>query len=208
MVDPGVAQAIVRQLNRWYRKRAKSRGTVDYYHRGTRMNYTTVSRIVPCCFAILSLAVAAALFFIPDLMSDKPSLEVLAVKIGCLGIAAVALLAPLQMFRECAVISDDGLLKSNLFGRQTRMAWTDIFTFRINSDDNKVTFQNKEKAKLTMSLAYDGWQEFLELAARHMNRPLYRQFQFMLTNLDAKHPVFRSTKKSRRAKWFSFGRSS
>lgn len=206
MVDPGVSQAIVRALNRWYRKRAKPHGTMDHFYRGTRMSFTTVSRIVPCAFSIMLLSFACVLYFVPNFMADKPPLEVLALKIVWLGIVAVALLAPLQVFREYAIITDDGLLKSNLFGRQTRMAWTDISTFRINPDDNKVTFLNKERVKLTMSLAYDGWQDFLEVAARHLNQTLYWQFQFMVTNIDAKRPVLRSTKKSRWAKWFTFGR--
>ena len=208
MVDPGATQAIVRQLNRSYRKRAKPHGTVDHYHRGIRMGYTNVSRVFPCVCSVMLLAVACVLYFGPNFMADKPPLEVLALKIGWLGIVAAALLTPLQVFRECVVITDDGLIKSNLFGRETRMTWNDISTVRVNPDDNKVTFLDQEKHKLTVNLAYDGWQDFLETAARHMDRQLYWQFEFMFKNIDAKRPVLRSTKKSRWAKWFSFGRPS
>jgi len=203
MVDPGAAQAIVKLLSRWYRKRAKPHGIIDHFHRGTRMSYTTVSRIVPCLFSMILLSVAFGLYFVPSFMKDEPPLTLLALKTGWVFIVAVALLAPLQVLRESTVITDDGLLKCGVFGGETRMAWTNICTFQINPDDNKVIFRNRAKAKLTMSLAYDGWQDFLEMAACRMNPPLHQQFSFMLANLDAKSPVLRSTKKLRRAKWFS-----
>lgn len=201
MVDPGATQAIVRLLNRWYRKRAKPHGIVDHYHRGTRMTYTAVSRIVPCTFSVLLLAFACLLYFGPNFMDDKPPIEVLAVKIGWLGIVAVALLAPLQALREYVVINDDGLLRSNLFGRESRLAWDEIVFFRIDPDNNKVTLLTKSKTKFTMSLAYDGWQDFLEIASRHMDKTLYWQFQVMVTNVDTKNPILRSPKKSRWPKW-------
>jgi hypothetical protein len=50
MVDVGLTQVIVRQLNRWQRKHANPRGAADHFHRGTRMSYTTVSRIEPAQF--------------------------------------------------------------------------------------------------------------------------------------------------------------
>ena len=192
MVDVGLTQLIVKRLNRWQRKRAKPHGTTDLFHRGTRMTYTAASRIVPTIFSIFLLALACILYFGPNFMEDKPPWEILALKIGWLGIVAVALLAPLQVFREYVVITDDGLLKSDLFGRQTRMTWSDIVTFRINPDDNKVIFLNQDNRKLTTSLAYDGWQDFFEMAARHMNQPLYPQFQFMFRNIDIKpRPIIR-----------------
>lgn len=208
MVDVALTQVIVKRLNRWQRKRAKPHGVTDHYHRGTRMAFTTVSRILPCTFSVLLLAFACVLYFGPNFMDDKPSVVVLALKTAWLGIVAVALLAPLQAFREYVVISDEGLLKSDLFGRQTRISWSDITWFRINPDDNKVSFLCTSKTKFTMSLAYDGWQDFLDVAAQHMNQSLYWQLHSMIKNIDAKAPVLRSTKKSRRAKWFSFGRPS
>jgi hypothetical protein len=200
MVDVGLAQVIVRQLNRWQRKRANPHGTTDHFHRGTRMSFTAASRIVPTIFSVFLLALACVLYFGPNFMADKPPLEVLALKIGWLAIVAVALLAPLQAFREYVIITNGGLLKSNLFGRQTRIVWNDIVTFRINPDDNKVVFLGNAKTKFTMSLAYDGWQDFLKIASRRMNQPLYLQFQLMFTNIDIKRPVLRSTKTARRAK--------
>jgi hypothetical protein len=200
MVDVGLTQLIVRQLNRWQRKRAKPHGTRDHFYRGTRMSYTTASRVLPCIFSAMLLAFASVLYFGPNFMEDKPRLEVLALKIGWLGVVVVALLTPLQVFREYVVITDEGLLKSNLFGRKTRMSWSGIYTFRINPDDNKVTFLNDANAKFTMSLAYDGWQDFLEMAARRMNQQLYAQFQPMFMNIDTKRPKLHSTNSVRRAK--------
>ena len=208
MVDPGVAQAIVKQLNRWYRKRAKPHGTLDLYHRGTRMRYTAACRSVNAFESSFLLSVATVLYFVPSVTEGKSSMVVLLLKLGWGALVALAVFMILQVFREYVVINDDGLLKSDLFGRETRMAWKDIFTYRIKPDDNKVIFHTNTKSKLTMSLSYDGWQDFLEMAARHLNPTLYWQFNCTIANIDAKRPILRSTKKPRWAKWFSSGRTS
>jgi hypothetical protein len=59
-----------------------------------------------------------------------------------------------------------------------------------------------------MSLAYDGWQDFRELAARHLDPALYWQFVYALTDVHAKSTIARKTKKTRPAKWFSSKRNS
>jgi hypothetical protein len=208
MVDPGAAQALVKQLNRWYRKKATPRGTADHYHRGTRMSYTAASRAVVCLFSLLLLSVACVLYFAPNLMADKPSLVVLGLKIAWLGIVVVAFLAPVQAFREFVVINEEGVMKSDLFGRQTRFGWNEILSFRINPDDNKVIFRTADpKAKLKMSLAYDGWRDFLELAGRRLDPALNFQLVHALATLDAKRTISRSTKKVPWAKWFPTKRS-
>lgn len=207
MVDPGAVQNLVKQLNRWYRKRAKPRGTMDHYHRGTRMSYTAVCRGVACLFSLLLLSIAGALFFVPDIMADKPALAVLGLKIGWLGIVVVALLAPIQVFRECAVVNDEGVISFDLFGREQRFGWKEITGFQIKPDDNKVIFKTANpKVKLKMSLSFDGWRDFLELAEKHLDCALNFQLVYALTHLDAKRPVARPAKKSRWARWFSFGR--
>ncbi len=206
MVDPGIAQAIVRQLNRWYRKRAKPRGTIDHFHRGTRMSYTATYRGVTSVMSGFLLCIAALLYFVPGVMAGKSTLLVVLLKLGWGGIVAVAVFMLLQAFREHAVIADDGLLKSDLFGRETRLGWEDIFSFHIKPDDNRVIFRNNAKVKLTLSLAYDGWQDFSDLAARHMKPELFWQFHYTLAGIDARHPVSRSSGKARRARWFSLGR--
>lgn len=180
---------------------------MDHYHRGTRMSYTSVYRNMMCLFSLLLLSVAGVLYFVPSITADKSPLMVLGLKIAWLGIVAVAILAPLQAFREYTVVTDDGLIKSNLFGRETRLAWREISTYQIKPDANKMIFRTTTKAKLTMSLAYDGWQDFRELAARHLNPVLYWQFVSALVNVDAKRTISCSTKKTRPAKWFSFGRN-
>jgi len=207
MVDVGLTQVIVKQLNRWQRKHVKPHGAVDHFHRGTRMSYTAISRVVPCIFSVLLLAFACILYFGPDFLTDRPRIEVLILKTGWLGIVAIALLTPLQVFREYVVITEDGLIKSNLFGRQSRIAWTDISTFRIASDTNKVTFETSSKTKFTMSLAYDGWQDFIATASRRMNQILFLQFQLMFPSTDTKQHVLPSAKRPLRPKTFPFGRS-
>ena len=192
MVDLGLTQVIVYRLNRWYRRRAKPHGAVDHFNRGTRMGYRAASRLVPCLCSLMLLIAAGLLYFVPNTLTEMPSLEVLALKFGWVGVVVVAFLTPFEVFREYVVITDDGLLKSNLFGRQTRMAWKDIVTFRLNVNDNKVVFTAGKKAKLTVSLAYDGWQDFLETAARQMDPALYAQFYLMFANLDVKRPVLKS----------------
>jgi len=204
--DPGAAQAIIKQLNRWYRKRAKPRGTIDHYYRGTRMSYNAACRGVACLFSLFLLSIAGLLFFVPSVTADKSPLVVLGLKIGWLGIVAVAFFAPLQAFREFVIVNDEELMKSNLFGRQTRFEWKDIAGFQIKPDDNKVIFRMGMKAPLTMSLAYDGWRDFLELAEKHLAPALNFQLVYALAHLDAKRPIALPTKKSRLARWFSFGR--
>ena len=208
MVDPGAAQALVKQLNRWYRQRAKPHGTIDHFYRGTRMTYTAAYRSVMCLFSLIMLSVASILYFVPDITADKSPWVVFAIKIGWAGIVVVAILAPLQAFREFTVVNDEGLIKFNLFGREIRLGWKDIVTFQLKLDENGVIFKNSEKTKLTMNLAYDGWQDFRELAARHLNPVLYWQFAYALANVNAKSAVLRLPTKPRWAKWFSFGRKS
>ena len=208
MVDPGVAQALVKQLNRWYRQRAKPRGTIDHFHRGTRMSYTATCRVVACLFCLFLLLIACLLFFVPGIFADKSPWFVLGLKIGWAAIVVVAILAPLQALREFTVINDEGLIKFNLFGRETRLGWKEIFTYQLKPDDNKVIFRNNAKTKLTMSLACDGWQDFLETAAKHLDPALYWQFAYSLANVNTKQAISRPTKKTRPAKWFSFGRKS
>jgi len=206
MVDPGAAQALVKQLNRWYRKRAKPHGTVDHFYRGTRMSYTAAYRAVMSLFSIVMLSVASLLYFFPDIFADKSPWVILALKIGWVGIVMLSVLAPLRAFREFTVVNDDGLIKSNLFGREQRLGWREINSFRIKPDDNQVIFMNNAKARLTMSLAYDGWQDFREMAARHLGPVLYWQLDYALANVDAKRANLPTTRKLRLPKWFSFGR--
>ena len=208
MVDPGAAQALVKQLNRWYRSRAKPHGTIDHYYRGTRMSYTATYRGVMCCLSLFLLTVAGALFFVPDLFADKSKWFILGVKLGWAGMVVAAILLPLHALREFTVVNDDGLIKGNLFGGEARMGWQEIAGFRIKPDDNSVIVMNRAKGKLTMNLAYDGWQDFRELAARHLNPVLYWQFAYAQANVNAKSAVLRSPTKPRWVKWFLFGRKS
>ena len=204
--DPSAAQALIKQLNRWYRKKAKPRGTIDHFYRGTRMSNTSAYRRVTGCFSLFLLSVASALYFFPEIVADKSPWVILALKIGWVGVVVLAVLAPWRAFREFTVVNDDGLVKINLFGQETRLAWREITRFRIKPDDNKVIFTSSAKAKLTMSLSYDGWQDFRETAARRLGPVLYWQLDYALANLDAKQAKLPATKKLRLPKWLSSGR--
>ena len=186
MVDPGAAQAIVKLLNRWYRKRAKPYGAIDHFHRGTRMSYTTVYRVVHIAMSLFLLSVAALLYLVPGELAGKSSLVVLLVKSGWVGIVCAAVIVLMQAIRECAIITDDGLIKVNLLGRESRMTWREIADFQIKPDDNKVILRSSEKTKLTMSLAYDGWQDFLAMTSSRLDPALHAQFNYALASLYAK----------------------
>ncbi len=186
MVDPGAAQAIVKQLNRWYRKQAKPRGTIDHFHRGTRMSYTAAYRGVVSVVCGLFLCVAAAFYFVPGITTGESPLVVLLLKLGCGGMVAFAIFMLLRAFRECTVITDDGLIKCNLFGRETLVSWKDIVRVQIKPDDNKVIFRTNTKAKLTMSLSCDGWLDFTDMAAKHLNPAVFGQFRYALASIDPK----------------------
>ena len=107
-VDPGIGLFVAERVNRWLRNRRRPRGVPDPYFRGVRMRFNTTYRVVMCLMAAFLLAVAAVLYSVPGLLEDKSRLWVVLVKIGWVGITMVAILAPLQAFREFAVASDDG----------------------------------------------------------------------------------------------------
>jgi hypothetical protein len=180
MVDPGAAHAIVKLLNRWYRKWAKPHGAIDHFHRGTRMSYTIVYRVVHVAMSVFLLSVAALLYLVPAVMEGQSRVMVLLVKLGWVGIVCLAVLVLMQAVRECTIITDDGLIKVNLLGRETRMAWRDISDFTMKPDDNKVIFRSREKTKLTMSLAYDGWHDFLATTSSRLDPALYAQIHYTL----------------------------
>jgi hypothetical protein len=180
MVDVGLAQAIVKRLNRWYRSRSRPHGILDHTHRGIRMRYNAAYRASGCCASLLLLCIAGALFFGPDLFADKPRWVVWAIKLGWAGITVAALGAPLQAFREFAVVNDEDVMKSDPLGRQTRLEWKEITRLHINLDDNKVLFLTDSKANLKLSLCYNGWQDFVEISAKHLNPMLHLELVFNL----------------------------
>lgn len=205
MVDPGAAQAVIRQLNRWYRKRAKPRGGVDHFYRGTRMSYTATYRVVMGCMASFLFLVAALCFFVPSVTEGKSPLMVLFLKLGSVGMMVLALFVLLRAAREYVVVTDDGLIKSNALGRKTRMSWDEMSQFQIKTDDNDVIFRTDAKAKMKLSLSYDGWQDFLDVAARRMEPALYAQFRYTFASFHEASPKALSKKKAW-AGWFSSGR--
>ncbi len=168
------------------------------------MSYTATYRGVTSFASGLLLCIAAAFYLVPEVSAGKSPLMILLLKLGCGGIVLVAVFMLMHAFRECAVITDDGLIKLDLFGRETRLGWKDISRFQIKPDDNKVIFRDSARAKLTMSLAYDGWQDFSDMAFRRLTPALYWQFKRAVANIDAKRTNLPSTRKTRWAKWFPF----
>lgn len=206
MVDPGIAQVVVKNLNRWYRSRSQPRGVMDYYHRGTRMSFNTAYRAGNGFMALCLLGIGSLLFLMPDLFADKPLWQQWLVKLGWLGITAVAVVLLLQLFRESAVVNDDGVVKINFLGRPTRMEWRELKQFSYKTDDSTVTFRNATHQKLTLSLCYNGWQDFLELAARRMDPNLYWQVTYGLAMIKAGDQKAKPVKSPARTKWFTLGR--
>ncbi len=206
MVDPGIAQVVIKHLNRWYRSRSQPRGVMDYYHRGTRMSFNRAYRTGNSLVALFLLGIASLLFLIPDLFADKPLWQQWLVKLGWVGITVVAGLMLLQLFREATIVNDDGLMKINLFGQITRMEWRELAQFSYKTDDSTVTFRNAARQKLTLSLCYNGWQDFVELAARRMEPSLYWQVTYGLAMVRAGDQKAKPVKTTTKAKWFRFGR--
>ena len=186
MVDPGAAQLIIKQLNRWYRRRSQPRGTIDHFYRGTRMTYNSTNRLVNCFMSLFIFTIACVGLLVPAFTEDKSWWFALFLKIGCSVMLVVSLIPMLQVFCEFVVVNDDGLLKSDFLGRKTQMAWNEILRFQVKPDDNKVILFGNGKFKLTMNLAYDGWQDFLEMAGRRLNPALYTTIAITLANVDAK----------------------
>lgn len=208
MVDPGIAQVVIKHLNRWYRSRSQPRGVMDYYHRGMRMSFNTAYRTGNSLMALFLLGIASLLFLIPDLFADKPLWQQWLVKLGWMGITAVAVLILLQLFRESTIVTDDGLVKTNFLGQVTRMEWRELKQFGYKTDDSTVTFRNAARKKLTLSLCYNGWQDFVEMAARRMEPNLYWQVTYGLAMIKAGDQKAKPVKATARTKTrrFTFGR--
>jgi hypothetical protein len=188
MVDPLIAQALVRNINILLRKRSKPHGTTDHFYRGTRMSYNRAHRTLIGLLTLGAVLLAATAFlFLPGILQDKDGMA-LCGKIVATGLAIIGVLGSLQAFCEFVIVNDYGLLKSNLFGRKTKTAWDEILHFNVKPDDNKVIFFGKDKFKLTMSLSYNGWQDFLEMAERRLETAKYKVFAYTLANVDAKRP--------------------
>jgi hypothetical protein len=186
MFDPTAAQHIVTLLNRWYRRRSQPRGATDHFYRGTRMTYNATMRIVTGFMTLFMVAIAAAAFlFLPGILQDKDGMALFA-RIFATSMAAIGIFTSLRAFFEFVVVTDDGLLKSDFLGRKTQMAWNEILRFQIKPDDNKVILFGNSNLKLTMSLAYDGWQDFLEMAGRRLQPDIYTTIAISLANVEAR----------------------
>ena len=142
------------------------------------------------CQCLFLLSIAGALFFIPSLFADKSPILVLALKICWAGLLVVILLAPVQAFREFVIVNDEGLMKSNLFGRQSRLGWKEIILLQFKLNENEVKFLTESKTQLKMSLCYNGWQDFLETSARHLSQALQSQLELMF--IESQNPKTRA----------------
>ena len=195
MVDPGAAQLIIKQLNRWYRRRSQPHGTIDHFYRGTRMSYNQTRRLATCVIAAILISLGGVFYLYPHWAVDRTWWFLLIMKIAGIGIVALGIIQLLQVACEFVVVTDDGLLKSDFLGRKTQMAWNEIRHCQVKADNNKVILFGKDKLKLTMNLAYDGWQDFLEMAGRRLNPAIYATIAISLANVDS-HKVAVSPQKT------------
>jgi hypothetical protein len=184
MSDFGLTHFIIIALHRWYRRRSRPHGMLDVENRGTRMVYNNSYRLVTCLTFLFFLAPSYVLYFKPGVFSGKSESVVFTIKIIWAGLMIVILLAPLEVFREFLVVNDDGLMRSNLFGTQTRISWHEIESVRISMHNSEVKFIAKGGLKLKASLCYNGWQDFLEISAKHLDPQL--QSQLLLAVADAR----------------------
>ncbi len=126
----------------------------------------------------------------PDLFAkDHPAIFVVLVKIAWIGITLVALVAPLQAFREFVVVSDEGLLKSTPFRPVVRLGWKEIIGVMLKLDDNSVVFTAQTPVKFKMSLCYDGWEEFREYARKHLDAGMNFVLASALEEVSRKTPA-------------------
>ncbi len=153
------------------------------------MSYNRTKRLAGGVTSLILFFMGCIAYLYPHWSIDRTWWFLLSMKIGGIGIVALGIVQLLQVFCEFVVVNDDGLLKSNLFGRKTQMAWEEILHFRVKPDDNKVIFLGKDKFKLTVSLAYNGWQDCLEMAARRLNPATYAVIALTLRNVDAKRVI-------------------
>jgi hypothetical protein len=186
MFDPFVAEALRRNINILWRQRSQPHGTIDHFYRGTRMTYNFAYRTLVCLSTLGAVSLAAAAFlFLPGILHDKDGMALCA-KIIATGMAIIGIFVSLQALCEFVVVNDDGLLKSGFLGRKKQMAWNEVLQFQVKIDDNKVILRGEGKLKLTMNLAYDGWQDFLEMAGRRLNLDIYTTIAITLAHVDAK----------------------
>jgi hypothetical protein len=175
MFDVGLTQVLVKRLNKGYRRRAKPHGLIDHYYRGIRLSYDWSYRAWSCFFSLFLLSIGCALYLVPDVFSDESPIVGYIVKTAWLGILAVAILGPIQAFRDFVIVNDEGLMKSDLLGKQKRLKWDQVSSFVIKLDSNDLIFAGETKTKLKMSLCYDGWLDFMEISAKRLDPVLYSQ---------------------------------
>jgi len=188
MVDVGLSQAIVRWLNRGYRKRAKPHGKLDHYYRGVRMTRTLSSRLFFLFCWLMLLVGAVAVFFVPNIFEHEPWYKVWFVRAGWLVVAGIVLFTPWAMALDFAVVTDDGLLRPKVFGGVETMAWSEMTFVRVDGDSNEVAFIAGDRRKCKINLAYDGWRDLMEMASRRMNPNLFYQLIVLVQNVDVRRP--------------------
>lgn len=189
MFTPHFSHFLWVALHQWYRRRALPHGTVDVENRGIRMAYSNSYRSVTCLLMLGLVGPSCVVYFANSIFSGKSDLTIVAVKSAWTVLIAVILLAPIKAFREYLVVNDDGLLRSNLFGTQTKLDWREIKSACIDMKNSEVTFIGKGGIRLKTSLCYNGWHDFLEISAKHLNPSAQGQLLLAATNTRGKQKI-------------------
>jgi len=183
MVDIGLTQVVVKRLNKDSRRRAKPHGLIDHYYRGVRLHYNWSYRIRVCFFSLFLFSIGCALYVVPGVFSGESPVVGYIIKIAWLGIMAVAIFAPIQACLDFVIVNDEGIMKSDLFGKKTWLKWNQVSNFVVKLDSNDLIFASETKIKLKMSLCYDGWQDFTEMSAKRLSPVLYSQLYLTMRNV-------------------------
>jgi hypothetical protein len=181
-VDPSIGLLVSDHLNRWLRKHNRPRGIPEYSFRGVRLTYNRAYRICYCLLGILILAIGCAPWYVPNLLKGNTGWELRLYQSIYLLVGTPGLFLIVKVFRESAVVSDNGIVKFNLLGWQSReLKWHEISAVQVKPAENIVLFRGP--AKLKVSLSYDGWDDLLEYAAKQLDRTLFAKLNHELVSL-------------------------
>lgn len=179
-VDVGLGHWLSQKYLAWLRRRRRPHGAYDPYYRGVRLEPNRVAKLSACTTSVVLLTGAGFLFLGPDIFEKHERWLGLAVKVGWIGITLVALLAPLEAFRSFVIVSDEGLRKRNLFGRETRLDWDQVKRIEAKPQGDELVFRGFGNGKLTVSLTCDGLEDLQQYADKRLTLPLSSALRALL----------------------------